>query len=60
MRNLHLLTTHASPTSVTSQHQFKLRVPRVGQCLAMEIIPASSIFEHSDNQDEAGFSIFLD
>merc|ERR1719312_389930 len=60
MRNLHLLTTQASPTSVTSQHQFRLKVPRVGQCLAIEITPASSILSIQIDQDEVSFSIFLD
>ena len=46
--DLHLLTMDQMPTSVTSQHQARVREPRLGQVRATAITPASSRLEHSD------------
>ena len=43
-----LLTKQTNPTSVTSQHQLRRMVPRVGQAAAMAWIPESSMLLHSD------------
>ena len=55
MRNLHELTTQERLISVSSQHQQRFSVPRLGQFCATAIKPASEIVEHSERSRNKSF-----